>query len=149
MFTSMCVMWLVPSILPTNKVYKLRYYKRKTIILNEIWKLTKQLLGWMNCIFEKKNKCEITYYKILNISTNCSELKYCIYGLFLESMNIHIILEQLQTHRCQKAEIWQVLLNYYCQLTNCCVLVTSTQTLQILIRYVFWSLYIAECGMLF
>jgi len=38
---------------------------------------------------------------------------------------------------------------YCCHLTNICVLFTSLYTFEIKIRYVFWRLYIAECGMLF
>jgi hypothetical protein len=38
---------------------------------------------------------------------------------------------------------------YYCHLTHFCVLFTSLYTFQIKIRYVFWRLYITECGVLF
>jgi len=58
----------------------------------------------------------------IECATDNSELKYCMHGLLLGSMNIHIILEQSQKHRCQNADIRQVPLDYYCQLNSCCVL---------------------------
>jgi len=110
--------------------------------------LTKKLLDLKNCIFEAK-QCISTHHKRLDVSTDSSELKYCIYRLFLGSINIHKILQQSQTPRCQKARIWQVPLDYNCQLTNWCVLFTTLQNFGIQILYVFWRIYIVECRMLF
>ena len=98
-----------------------------------------------------------------------SEWKYCTYKLLLGSINFHKILEQSQTHNCQKADIRQVpypgqtKFRYrlaYLETGACksldsnatlptVVYYASMQAFQIQIRYVFWKAYIVECRMLF
>ena len=105
--------------------------------------------------------CISTRHKTMNVLINIYELKYCLYGRLLGSMNIHKILQQSHNlaaecdirensnpgpinfrHRLEYLEpgICKPL-DYYCHITDSCVLFSSLHIIKIQILYVLETLH--------